>query len=212
MDVLWSDFHIHSRYSYDSILSVESLLSRAKRVGLERIAVTDHNSIQGGIKAKEASRGSGLEVIVGSEVKTDCGDIIGLYLHDEIREVRCDRVIEEIRSQGGLVVLPHPYRGHYSVYELAKKVDFIEIWNSKCSVEANVLAQELASSVNKKVICGSDAHSLSEIGSVKIKSDLSRYSLSEPSILRTTPTWILKKDHIVHMVKKHIVKRLEIFA
>ena len=93
MDDLIADFHIHSKCSYDSLMSPEGIVKRAKKVGLTCVAITDHNTIRGGIEGEKYELTYGVEVIVGAEIKTDCGDIIGLNLNDEIgvtgwREVR----------------------------------------------------------------------------------------------------------------------------
>ena len=79
------DLHIHSKYSFDSLLSPKTILKVAKKKGLTGIAVTDHNTIRGGLEVKEINKDRDFTVIVGSEVQTEIGDIIGLYLSDEIK-------------------------------------------------------------------------------------------------------------------------------
>jgi hypothetical protein len=172
-------------------------------MGLERIAITDHGTIRGSIKAKEIAKNFNIEVVIGSEIKTDWGDIIGLYLNDEIKEVEWEKVISDIRSQGGISVLPHPYRGRRVKLDyLAKKVDFIEIWNSRSSYEENKKAQLLANSLRKKILCGSDAHCLPEIGLVKVLENLNQYTVQEPFTLKQTINWNIKKSRIIHLFKK----------
>jgi len=179
MDDLIADFHIHSKYSPDSLMSPERIVKRAKKVGLTCIAITDHGTIRGGVEAKKCARAYGIEVIVGSEIKTDCGDIIGLNLNEEIGVTGWQDVIRVIRLQGGTVVLPHPYRDHFLVEATAQCVDFIEIWNARNSVDQNDLAEKLANSSGKPGMLGSDAHVYQELGNVKVLIDPNSWEITE---------------------------------
>jgi predicted metal-dependent phosphoesterase TrpH len=208
MDDLIADFHIHSKYSHDSLMSPESIVKRAKKVGLTCIAITDHGSIAGGVAGKKVAGRYGVEVIVGAEIKTDCGDIIGLNLHQEIEGTAWKAVIREIRTQGGIVVLPHPYHDHDSVEEIARSVDFIECWNSRCTPEENAHAESLTVNSGKKCIYGSDAHSVSEIGLVKVRFQQNPFSVGEVISSLNTPSWKIRTSQIISHVKKHEYRRL----
>lgn len=159
------DLHIHSVYSYDSILKPETIIKIAKERDLAGVAITDHGTIKGGLHARKFANDDFI-VIVGSEVKTEIGDITGLSLNEEIKSKQSLMVIDEIKDQGGLAVLPHPYRGHkYKNFdELIRKIDVIEGYNARTSMEENNRAQELAKEYNLPVIAGSDAHFKGEIG------------------------------------------------
>jgi len=208
MDDLIADFHIHSKYSHDSLMSPESIVKRAKNVGLTCIAITDHGTIRGGVEGKKIARNYGVEVISGAEIKTDRGDIIGLYLNEEIKVTDLQEVIRAIRSQGGIVVLPHPYRDHYHLEEIAQCVDFIECWNSRCNPDENTNAELLAGSSEKKIMYGSDAHCLSEIGLVKVQLQLNPYTIEKViSCLYTHPLTI-RTSQIISHVKKHEYRQL----
>ena len=161
------DFHIHSKYSYDSALSPSQIIKTAKKVGLMAIAITDHNNIKGGIEAKRIADDS-IIVIVGSEIKTNRGDVIGLFLCNEINDKDFNKVINNIREQGGIAILPHPYKlGKDGIKELGKKVDIIEVKNGRLPTYKNIMAKKLAISLNKPIIGGSDAHTSKEIGCIK---------------------------------------------
>lgn len=161
------DFHIHSKYSYDSLLSPSKIIKISKKIGLNGIAITDHDTIRGSMEAKKISDES-IFIIVGSEIKTNKGDIVGLFLLDDIKKKDFDEVIDEIREQDGIVMLPHPYkRGGNSIAELGQKVDLIEVKNGRLMPYKNTLAEKLASSLNKPIIGNSDAHLAIEIGCVK---------------------------------------------
>jgi predicted metal-dependent phosphoesterase TrpH len=158
------DLHIHSKYSYDSLLSPSKILKIAKKQGLDGIAVTDHNTISGGLSTQKENRDPDFEVIVGAEIKTEYGDVIGLSLNEEISSRCFLEVIDEIRSQGGYSVLAHPYRQYSSPEKIIVRVDFIEVFNSRSSFFQNQKSQMLAKEANKKITAGSDAHCSMEIG------------------------------------------------
>lgn len=170
------DLHIHSKYSYDSILDPERIIKIAKKKGLNGVAITDHNTIKGGVKASKINKNPDFQVIVGAEIKTNIGDIIGLWLNEEIRKREWEEVVDEIHAQGGVVILPHPYRGHKIVEEVAKRVDVIEVFNARSPKEVNKKAYELAMKLQKGISAGSDAHLSFEIGrgTVIVNSDLKK--------------------------------------
>ncbi len=167
MEELKFDFHIHSKYSFDSILSPKRILKRAKKVGLSGIAITDHDTIKGGVQTYELNEDSSFTVIIGCEVNTEAGDIIGLFLDEEIKSRDSIDVIDEIRDQGGIVVLPHPFKSHNLNEELIKSFDLIEGINGRTSSEKNLRSHDLARNYNLPMIAGSDAHFGLEIGSVE---------------------------------------------
>jgi|SRR5208337_765291 len=202
MDDLIADFHIHSKYSYDSLMSPEGIVKRAKKVGLTCVAITDHNTIRGGIEGKKYERTYGVEVIVGAEIKTDCGDIIGLNLNDEIGVTGWREVIKGIRLQGGTVVLPHPYRDHSHIEEISQCVDFIEIWNARSSPQENARAEQLAGHMNKKRMMGSDAHIYGEIGLVKSRVAPESLELTEMLCRELSQPWDIQKSQIISHVKR----------
>jgi len=202
MDDLIADFHIHSKYSHDSMMSPESIVKRAKKAGLTCIAITDHGTIRGGFEGKKIARTYGIDVIVGTEIATDCGDIIGLNLNQEIGSTVWKDVIRAIQMQGGIVVLPHPYRDHSSIEEMAECVDFIEIWNGRSTLQQNTLAQDLANRLSKPVMYGSDAHVSSEIGTVKTRIDPESFQLRELLSERYASVSEIHRSQIISLVKQ----------
>ncbi|MBA7650996.1 Ubiquinone biosynthesis O-methyltransferase [subsurface metagenome] len=161
------DLHIHSKYSFDSILEPKRIIKVAKNKGLDGIAITDHNTIKGGLEVEKINKDHDFLVIVGSEISTEVGDITGLFLNEEIKSRNSMEVIEEIKEQGGIVVLPHPYKGHKLNDGLISSVDVIESFNSRTGRYENFFAEELAEKYKKPTIAGSDAHFESEIGMAK---------------------------------------------
>ena len=170
------DLHIHSMYSGDGVMPPEQIVARARRTGLDGIAVTDHDTIRGGVETRRLEPADML-VIVGAEIMTDQGEVIGLFLKEEITEQKLERVVEEIRSQGGLVVVPHPFdtlrkSAFHIADEQASLADAIEVFNSRCVFSsANRMAADYARVHNLPAVAGSDAHYASEIGHAGIVTD-----------------------------------------
>jgi predicted metal-dependent phosphoesterase TrpH len=165
------DLHIHSKYSYDSLSEPAKIVKVAKKKGLSGIAITDHNSIKGGLEALKYADDEFL-VIVGEEVATDEGEIIGLFLKEELKSRSALTVIKEIRNQGGISILAHPYKRASRInVEIIKEIDAVEGFNSRGkrlgSGDKNRLALELAQKHNLPLTAGSDAHFLFEIGRAK---------------------------------------------
>ena len=140
------------------------ILKMCKKFGFDTVSITDHDSIKGSVAAKKYEKEFGIKVFIGEERKTDCGDIIGVDLSEEIKSKNCMEVIEEIEDQGGISILPHPFRDHINIENVARRVDVIEIFNSRNIVGANDEALDLALRYNKPSVTGSDAHVYSEIG------------------------------------------------
>ncbi len=163
------DLHLHSRYSPDGTLDVRDIFRIAKKRGLDGIAITDHDTIRGGLEALQL-KPEGLDVICGCEVNTDRGDVIGLFLTEEIRSKDHLSVIEEIHAQGGVAVVPHPFdsiRG--SAFWLTDRdaplIDGVEVVNARCVFRrSNVAADLYASRFDRARTGGSDAHFGGEIG------------------------------------------------
>jgi len=164
------DFQTHSKYSADGRGEPELMVKKAIEQGLSGIAVTDHNTIRGGVEAKKYET-SDFEVIVGSEIMTDRGEVIGLFLSEEVKSKSFMDVVDEIKDQNGFVVVPHPFdtiRGK-SVFPKEEDVRFIdnmEVFNSRCVLtNYNKKAANFAGKNAVNIIAGSDAHFLREIGS-----------------------------------------------
>lgn len=163
------DLHVHSKYSSDGTLDPEKIVKTAIKKGLRGIAVTDHNTIKGGLEAKEYETAD-FKIIVGSEIMTERGEIIGIFLEEEIETRASYEVVEDIKEQGGVVVIPHPFdklrsSAFHPGDEDARFIDCIEVYNSRCvSQEYNQYAAVFAEKHGLKMVAGSDAHFKNEIG------------------------------------------------
>jgi glycosyltransferase involved in cell wall biosynthesis len=170
------DLHMHTDHSYDCATPVEVLLAEARERGLGAIAVTDHNEISGAIEA--AGKADEVKVIVGEEVKTaGQGEVIGLFIEEKIpRGMTLGETIAEIKHQGGLVYVPHPFDRLHSVpdYEhllsVLDEVDAIEVFNPRVAIsEFNDEAVRFAAKYRIPAGAGSDAHVPQGLGSVRIR-------------------------------------------
>ncbi len=161
-----ADLQIHTKYSFDSWSSPESVVEESRRKKIDIIGITDHDGIEGALKVKEIARGKPY-VIVGQEIHTNKGEIIGLFLKEKIILHNFERVITEIKKQNGLVVLPHPRKRKIflSNSEIEKSIDLIEVYNSRSFDEQNLESESFADTLTKRgKTSGSDAHFAFEIG------------------------------------------------
>jgi predicted metal-dependent phosphoesterase TrpH len=167
--MLKCDLHVHSNYSRDGESRVEDILRRAEQVGLDAIAITDHDTVEGSLYARRIR--SPVLVIPGIEVSTRQGHIIVLGIDVPLSPRRDVLVtIEEARALGGLVILPHPY--HMWRHGVARKmkgiiraVDAVEAFNSRYIVgTANRKAALMARRYQKPCVGGSDAHHARFVG------------------------------------------------
>ncbi len=184
------DLHMHTDHSYDCATPVEVLLASAREQGLGAIAVTDHNEISGALEAAaqadEAARsgphslgsGSNLKVIVGEEVKTAGeGEVIGLFIKEKIpRGMSLRETVAEIKRQGGIVYVPHPFDRMHSVpdyehlLEILDEVDAIEVFNPRVAIPGfNEEAARFAAKYRIPAGAGSDSHVAQGLGSVRIR-------------------------------------------
>jgi hypothetical protein len=170
------DLHMHTDHSHDCATPVEVLLSTARERGLGAIAVTDHNEISGALDA--AAKADGVKVIVAEEVKTaHQGEVIGLFLSEKIpRGLSLEETIGEIKRQGGLVYVPHPFDRLHAVpdYEhllpVLADVDAIEVFNPRVAFKPfNEEAARFAAKYRIVAGAGSDSHVAVGLGSVRIR-------------------------------------------
>jgi predicted metal-dependent phosphoesterase TrpH len=164
------EFHCHIIYSKDSLTSPERLVTACRRKGIDRVVVTDHNTIAG---AQAAQALDPERVIVGEEIMTTRGEILAAYVTEEIPAgLSPQETIRRLKKQGAFISVSHPfdiYRGgHWDEADLLAilpDVDAIEVFNSRCwSPEFNRQAQKFAEEHNIPGTVGSDAHAPLELG------------------------------------------------
>jgi predicted metal-dependent phosphoesterase TrpH len=173
------DLHMHTDHSHDCATPVEVLLETARDRGLGAIAITDHNEVSGALEARRIAEEMGdIKVIVAEEVKTaEQGEVIGLFLEEKIpKGLTMAETIAAIRSQGGLVYVPHPFDRFHSVpdYEhlldIVEEVDILEVFNPRVALTAfNEEAERFARKYRIVPGAGSDSHVAQGLGSVRVR-------------------------------------------
>ncbi len=169
---LWRvDLHAHTIFSKDSLTHVQALIDRAREVGLHRIAVTEHNRLDGALRAKELAPDL---VIVGEEVKTSTGgEIIAYFLKQPVpKGLSPIETIARMREQDAFITIPHPLdslrrsaMGMEETLKIIDLVDALEVRNARCVRPAdNDAACDLARAHGKLMTAGSDAHIPFEVG------------------------------------------------
>jgi predicted metal-dependent phosphoesterase TrpH/glycosyltransferase involved in cell wall biosynthesis len=167
-----ADLHMHTNHSHDCSVPVAELVAYAEAKGLGAIAITDHNVFSGAKEAVELARGRRLTVIPGEEIKTDSGEVIGLFLEEEIeRGLSMAETIAAIREQGGVVYVPHPFDRLHTIpdaptlHRHLPEIDVFEVYNARLLFEGfNDEALRFARKYNLTMGAGSDAHVLQGVG------------------------------------------------
>jgi len=172
------DLHMHTDHSHDCATPVEVLLATARDQGFGAIAVTDHNVVTGAHEAAAKAKDFGVKVIVAEEVKTaHQGEVIGLFIDEQIpRGMTLAETVAEIKRQGGLVYVPHPFDRMHSVpdYEhlltIIEDIDLIEVFNPRVAIGSfNEEAERFAAKYRILAAAGSDSHVAQGLGSVRVR-------------------------------------------
>lgn len=170
------DLHIHTVYSFDSTIVPSDLLEACRRRGLAGVAITDHDSLRGGLSF--AAELPGLLIIPGVEIRSAEGEIIGLFMKEEVPPgLSAPETMARIHDQGGVVVIPHPFdyvklrrMTAGRLRELAGEIDAMEVLNGKPRYwGANRRAARFAESLGIPATAGSDAHKAEHVGLVYVE-------------------------------------------
>ena len=213
-DHLRVDFHTHTIFSPDSLTTPEKLIYVARRKGLNRVVVTDHNTIEGALccKAFDPER-----IIVGEEIMTTDGEILAAYVTEEIPAgLSPIETIQRLKEQGAFISISHPFdeyrKGHWKVNTLLNilpHVDAIETFNARCVLaKFNSRAQDFAEEHGIPGTCGSDAHAAFELGRGSLllplfhDTDSLKTALSESVIPR-----VIQSSPFVHFTSRYAVWR-----
>lgn len=198
------DFHCHTHYSPDSLNPLEGLIRMARERGLQKLAVTDHNTIQGAVAA---ARLAPELIIVGEEIKTTKGEILAFFVREEVpRNLEPMETIQRLRDQGAFISVSHPFDVQRygwqlpDLLDILPLVDAIEGFNSRCmEKKLNDMALEFARQHDLAVTVGSDAHSLREVGRAIL--DLPEFTDSESlrSVIRQGVATTALSSPFVHL-------------
>jgi predicted metal-dependent phosphoesterase TrpH len=210
------DLHIHSQYSEDGTGTHLEIAKILKKKGLNGMAVTDHNTVEGGLSAlKVASKD--FIVIPGVEISTKDGHIIALNIKENIpRNLTVEETVEKIIDKGGIPIVPHLYRSLSGIKEkklkkIIKKVPAIEVFNSCSVLQTNLKTMKIAKKYNLGGTGGSDSHIPSFVGEAYTLVDTNNLNIdSIISSIEKKKTWgegkILnidyRRDRMIKSVKQ----------
>jgi len=164
------DMHVHTNYSLDSFITPAQLVGECQKKKIDCVCITDHNTIDGALEFKEKVN---VRVIIGEEIETERGEVIGLFLKEEVSPgLSFIRTIEMIKQQDGIVYVPHPFDGFRKstvdismLQQIIDKIDILEVFNSRTLFpQANRWALNFAQQHNIIPGVGSDAHNVCEVG------------------------------------------------
>ena len=167
------DMHLHSMWSGDATTTPDELAAAVAETGIDVLCLTDHNTVNGALELAESGH-LGCRVVVGEELRTSTGEIIGLFLTERLPfGLPPAEAVSRIRDQGGLVYIPHPFDpvrhclNEDALYGLARDggIDAVEVFNAKTSLQSlNRRAAAFAEEFDLPAGAGSDAHEPSAIG------------------------------------------------
>ena len=205
------ELHLHTRRSKDSLVSIEDLLKRCDQVGIDKVAITDHNQIENARKTKAMFPD---RVIVGEEIETTRGELIGYFMTELVPPgLEPMAAIDRLRAQGALISVAHPFdttrTQHWAEDELeaiATYVDAIETFNARClSNKPNQAAEDFAKKHGLQETVGSDAHSLWEVGRAYLTmpgfADAAGFAAGLPKAEKTTRL----SSPLVHLFSRYAV-------
>ncbi len=199
----------------------------ARKRRLDIIGVTDHGTIRGGLETQKMSRklASDVVVVVGAEIHTNAGDLVGLFLNEEIQGHNIEVVIDEIRTQDGLVFLPHPFKGHdiAQIQSVLDRIDLVEFLNARAPLTPD--ESQIVASWNIPFVSSSDAHLAREIGlcrteiqSLQVKDDLETVKKSLTNLSKQilkgsfSPPYFETMSQLIKSIKTKRYQRIPLFA
>jgi len=173
--LLKADLHIHSNYSFDSANTLEQIIERCRKAGINCIAIADHGTAEGALKMQKIAP---FPVVVAEEILTPSGEIMGMFLKETIpTNIPLAEAISRIKEQGGLVNVPHPFDtftrvglGGKTMEKIIGDIDIIEVLNARSPITTRSSQSfTFAEKYGKAGTAGSDAHTLMEIGNAYIE-------------------------------------------
>lgn len=200
------ELHTHTKKSYDVLTPYEEIIQSCIKSGVDVLAVTDHNEIAGALRLHKMAPLK-VKVIVGEEILTVDGEIIGLFLKEFIPPgLPIEETVERIKQQGGIVYLPHPFDKttrktsirREKIMKIAEHIDIIEVFNGRTIFSGdNKRARALARELNKPFAVGSDAHTKYEFGRTFL--EMPEFSTPE-EFVRSVEKAKIKTSHVIPWV------------
>ncbi len=166
------DLHMHTHYSKCSNLKPETIIRIANKKKLDGIAITDHHEVRGALEVRKLNKDKNFEVILGEEVSTNYGDVLVYYLNKKIEKIDFYEVVDEVRKQGALMTIAHPFRTtlihnhkfRLPIEKVKGKIDAVECFNARTLPGDNKKANAIAERLGIAKTAGSDSHFFFEVG------------------------------------------------
>lgn len=211
--MLLTEFHSHTVYSKDSLTTPRQFLSACKKKHIDRVVITDHNTIQGALRCRALDPE---RVIVGEEIMTQSGELLAVFVQEEVPSgLPALEAISRLRQQNAFISVSHPFdqhrAGHWRLEDLQQitpLVDAIEIFNARCILpEFNRQAQEFARQHNLLGTVGSDAHAPFELGRACLRMPRFEDNQSLTHALRQAQPVVKLSPAWVHLFSRYAVWR-----
>lgn len=207
------DLHCHTKYSKDAFSSLEDIFKRVKKKGLDGIAITDHDNTEGWEDAIKAAEKHKMQIVLGEEIKSKNGDILGLFLKKGInmRGGDPEEIINAIHAQGGVAIIPHPFASKKPFKNIEKYIDIvdgIEIFNARRFItKDNKKAKEFSEKYPQlNITAGSDAHIVFGVGYAYIESPAKNLDEFKKDILSKNVKWFGKKAPMIYLLVPTVKK------
>lgn len=209
------DLHCHTKYSYDAGSDIEKIIIQGKKMGLDGIAITDHENTNGWEEAVSLGGKHNFLIVLGQEIKTTKGDVLGLFLNKQIDGYKKDPriVMEEIKKQGGLVVIPHPFHNGEGFRDKLENyldiIDAIEVFNARKPLSSpDKKALQFAKDYNLGMTAGSDSHYYKGVGYAYTEADVKTIEDFKNAIINKKTKGLGKKAPLHHIFTPFLSKIL----
>jgi predicted metal-dependent phosphoesterase TrpH len=220
MGQLRIEFHCHTIFSKDSLVRPQALINAARRKGIDRLVITDHNSTGGAVEAHKMAPEL---VIVGEEIMTTGGELLAIFVTEEIPSgLEPLEAIRLLKAQGAFISVSHPFDllrgGHWelpALLEITPLVDAIEIFNARCvDMRPNLEAREFARLQNLAGTVGSDAHTAREIGRATLSLDEFSGADGLRQVIRSGRETVRLSSPFIHLASRYAstLKKLGLVA
>jgi predicted metal-dependent phosphoesterase TrpH len=216
MAPIFADLHCHTSYSKDCLLKPSRLLELCRRRGIDRLAITDHNTIRG---ALETAALDPERVIVGEEIMTTCGELLAYYVEEEVPPgLTPEETIRRLRLQGAVVSVSHPFDGlragawaEGDLERILGLIDAIETFNARVGGDrANQRAAAIARRAGLPGTAGSDAHSGLEVGRAGLRLAMFSDAAGLRAALGEAEVMGRRSSYLVHLFSRYAALRRRI--